>query len=125
MNQTLIKFIYMLKMYEAKYQLLINKRENTGLKYFNDLKAFIEYSSDMDDIYKNIEEYKPNKKQKILIVFHNMIADMLSNKKLNPVVTELFIRGRKLNIFLVLLLSHSLISLFPKILDYIQHTILS
>ena len=49
----------------------------------------------MDDIYKNIEEYKPNKKQKILIVFHNMIADMLSNKKLNPVVTELFIRGRK------------------------------
>ena len=79
----------------------------------------------MDDIYKNIEEYKPNKKQKILIVFHNMIADMLSNKKLNPVVTELFIRGRKLNIFLVLLLSHSLILLFPKILDYIQHTILS
>ena len=79
----------------------------------------------MDDIYKNIEEYKPNKKQKILIVFPNIIADMLSNKKLNPVVTELFVRGRKLNIFLVLLLSHSLISLFPKILDYIQHTILS
>ena len=79
----------------------------------------------MDDIYKNIEEYKPNKKQKILIVFPNIIADMLSNKKLNPVVTELFVRGRKLNTFLVLLLSHSLISLFPKILDYIQHTILS
>ena len=79
----------------------------------------------MDDIYKNIEEYKPNKKRKILIVFPNIIADMLSNKKLNPVVTELFVRGRKLNTFLVLLLSHSLISLFPKILDYIQHTILS
>ena len=79
----------------------------------------------MDDIYKNIEEYKPNKKRKILIVFPNIIADMLSNKKLNPVVTELFVRGRKLNIFLVLLLSRSLISLFPKILDYIQHTILS
>ena len=79
----------------------------------------------MDDIYKNIEEYKPNKKQKILIVFPNIIADMLSNKKLNPVVTELFVRGRKLNTFLVLLLLHSLISLFPKILDYIQHTILS
>ena len=121
----MIKFIYMLKMYKAKYQLLINKRENTGLKYFNDLKAFIEYSSDMDDIYKNIEEYKPNKKRKILIVFPNIIADMLSNKKLNPVVTELFVRGRKLNIFLVLLLSRSLISLFSKILDYIQHTILS
>ena len=51
----------------------------------------------MDDIYKNIEEYNPNKKQKILIVFDDMIADMLNNKNLNLIVTELFIRGRKLN----------------------------
>ena len=70
--------------------MLINKRESTGLKYLNDSKAFIEYSNDMDDIYKNIEECNPNKKQKILIVFDDMIADMLSNKKLNPIVTELF-----------------------------------
>ena len=55
----------------------------------------------MNDIYKNVEEYNPNKEQKILIVFDDMIADMLSNKKLNPIVTELFIRGRKLNISLV------------------------
>ena len=55
----------------------------------------------MDDIYKNIEEYNSNKKRKILMVFDDMIADMLSNKKLNPIVTELFIRGRKLNISLV------------------------
>ena len=55
----------------------------------------------MDDIYKNIEEYNLNKKRKILIAFDVMIADILSNKKLNPIVTELFIRGRKLNIFLV------------------------
>ena len=55
----------------------------------------------MDDIYKNIEEYNPNKRGKILIVFDDMIADMLSNKKLNPKVTELLIRGRKLNISLV------------------------
>ena len=55
----------------------------------------------MDNIYKNIEEYNPNKKRKILIVFDDTIADMLSNKKLNPIVTELFIRGRKLNISLV------------------------
>ena len=55
----------------------------------------------MDNIYKNIEEYNPNMKRKILIVFDDMIADMLSNKKLNPVVSELFIRGRKLNISLV------------------------
>ena len=46
--------------YKAKYQFLISKRESTGLKYFNDSRAFIEYSSDMDDIYKNIEEYNPN-----------------------------------------------------------------
>ena len=52
----------------------------------------------MFDIYENIEEYNPNKKSKILIVFNDMIADMLINKKLNPVITELFIRGRKLNI---------------------------
>ena len=50
--------------YEAKYQFLINKAEGTSLKYFNDLKPFIKYSNDMDDIYKNIEEYNPNKKTK-------------------------------------------------------------
>ena len=61
-------------------------------------KAFIEYSNDMDDVYKNIEDYKPNKKRKILIVFDDMIADMVCNKKLNPIVTQLIIRGRKLNI---------------------------
>ena len=84
--------------------MLISKRESTGLKYLND----------MDDIYKNIEEYYSNKKPKILIVFDDMIADMLSNKKLNPIVTELFIRGRKLNIYLVFIY---LISLFQNILD--------
>ena len=55
----------------------------------------------MDDIYKNIEEYNPNKKPKILNVFDDMITDMLSNKQLNRIVTEFFIRGRKLNIYLV------------------------
>ena len=55
----------------------------------------------MDDIYKNIEEYNPNKKRELLILFDDMITDMLSNKKSNPIVTKLFIRGRKLNIYLV------------------------
>ena len=55
----------------------------------------------MDDIYKNIEEYNPNKKRKILTVFDDMIADILINKKLNPIITELFIRAKKLNISLV------------------------
>ena len=55
----------------------------------------------MDDIYKNIEEYNPNKKRKTSIVFDGMIADVVSKKKLNPIETKLFIRSRKLNIFLV------------------------
>ena len=64
----------------------------------------------MDDNYKNIEEYNPNKKRKILMVFDDMIPDSLSNKKLNPLVTELFINGRKLLLFLL----HNLILLFQK-----------
>ena len=74
-------YLYAKNPFEAKFQLLINERENTGLKYLNDPKAFIEYSNDMDDIYKNIEEYSLNKKPKILMIFDDMISDMLSNKK--------------------------------------------
>ena len=80
---------------------MINKRESIGLKHFNDPKAFIEYSNDMHDVYRNINGYNPDKENKILIVFDDMIADMIHNKKLNSIVTELFIRGRKLNISLV------------------------
>ena len=94
MNQILIEiYSYAKDPYEAKYQSLINKRENTGVKYLNDPKAFIECSNDMDNIYENIEEYNPNKKRKVLIVFDDMIADQT--------VSELFIRGRKLNISIV------------------------
>ena len=66
--------------------MLINKREKTGLKHLNDSKAFTEYSNDMDHIHKNIEEHNPNKKRKLLIVFDNIITDMLSNKNLNLIV---------------------------------------
>ena len=94
-------YLYAKDPYEAKYKFLINKRESTGLKHLNDLKAFIEYSNDMQYVYKNIDEYNIDKERKILIVFDDMIADMINNKKLNSIVTELFIRGRKLNISLV------------------------
>ena len=77
------------------------QKKSKDLNHFNNSKAFIEYSNDMDNIYKNIEEYNINKKSKILIVFDDMIGDMYSNKKLNSIVTKLFIRGRKLNISLV------------------------
>ena len=73
--------------FEAKYQLLINKRKSAGLKNFNDSKVFIKYLKDMD-MYKNIGEYNLNKKQKILIVLDDLIADMLSNKKSSRIVTE-------------------------------------
>ena len=86
--------------YEAKYQYLINKHEKVGLSHYDDPKAFMEYSNDMQDVYKNIEDYNPRKNCKVLIVFDDMIADMI-NQKLNPIVTELFIRGRKLNISIV------------------------
>ena len=89
--------------YEKKYQYLINKREKVGLDHSNDAKAFMEYSNDMQDVYKNIEEYNPIKKRKVLIIFDDMIANMINNNKLNPVVTELFIRRRKLNFSIVLI----------------------
>ena len=83
---------------ETKYHYLINKCEKVVLYCFNDPQAFIEYSNDMQDVYKNIEEYNTDKESKILIVFDGMIADMINTKKLNSIVTDLFIRGRKLNI---------------------------
>ena len=78
--------------YEAKHQFLIRKRESVSLKRFKNPKAFIGYSKDMQDVYKNIDEYNTD-----------IIAHMINNKKRNSVVTELFIRGTKLNILSFLL----------------------
>ena len=64
----------------------------------------MEYSTDMQDVHKNIDDYNPRKKRKVLIVFDDMIADMINNKKLDSIVTELFIRGRKLNISIVFIM---------------------
>ena len=88
-------YLYAKDPYEPKYQYLINKREKIRLDHFDDPKAFIEYSNDMQDVYKYIEDYDPGKRRKVLIAFDDMIADMINNKRLNPIVTELFIRGKK------------------------------
>ena len=72
-----------------------------GINDFKDPKAFIDYSNYIHDVYKNIGDYNPDKENKILAVFDDMIVDMIHNKKLNSIVTELFIRGRKLNISIV------------------------
>ena len=94
-------YLYAKDTYEAKYQFLINKTESTRLKDFNEPKGFIEYSNNIQDVYKNIDKYHLDKESKILIVFNDMIPDMINNKKLHPIVTELFIRGKKINISLV------------------------
>ena len=97
-------YLYAKDWYETKYQFLIDKRESTGLKHCNDPKTFIEYSNDMQDLCKNIDEYNVDKECKILIVFDDMVAGMINNKNLNSVVTKLFIRGRKLNISFVFIM---------------------
>ena len=94
-------YLYAKDPYEAKYQYLVNKRDGVGINHFNDPKAFIEYSNDMHDVYKNIDDYNPDKENKILIVFDDMIADMINNRRLDSIVTKLFIRGRKFNISFV------------------------
>ena len=111
-------YLYAKDSYEVKYQYLIIKRESVGINHFKDPKAFIEYLNDMHDVFKNINYYNLNKENKILIVFDDMIADMIRNKKLNSIVTELFIRGRKSNIYLVFITQ----SYFKVLKDIILNT---
>ena len=86
---------------EPKYEVSIKKREDVGIKYCNDPNAMTECSNRMNDVYQNIDDYSPNSKKKILIVFHDMIADIMSNKKFQTIIKKLFIRCRKSNISLV------------------------
>ena len=76
------------------------KREDAGMKHLNDLNAFIECSNTMDDVYENIDDYNPNRQRKILIMFDDMIADIMSNKKCQAIIKKWFIKCRKLNISL-------------------------
>ena len=94
-------YLYAKDLSEPKYEFLIKKREDVGIKYCNDPNAFIECSNTMDDVYENIDDYNPNRKRKILILFDDMIADIMTNKKFQSMIKELFIRYRKLNISLV------------------------
>ena len=94
-------YLYAKDFSEPKYEYLIKNRENTGIKHLNDSKAFIESSNTMDDIYENINNYNPNRRRKMLIVFYDMTADIMTNKKFQSLIKELFIRCRKLNISLV------------------------
>ena len=86
---------------EPKYEYLIKKREDVGIKHVNNSNAFIECSNTMDDVYENIHDYNPNRRRKILIAFDDMIADIMTSKKFQAIIKELFIRCRKFNISLV------------------------
>ena len=94
-------YLYAKDLSEPKNEYLIKNRENAGIKHLNDLKAFIECSNTVDDIYENNNDCNLNRRRKILIVFDDMIADIMTNKKFQSLIKELFIRCRKLNISLV------------------------
>ena len=96
-------YLYAKYLEEPKYQFLIKKREQAGLKNLNDKSAFIEHSSNMDDVYDNIEDYNKKRERKVLIVFDDMISHVMSNKKAQQILKELFIRCRKLNVSLCFL----------------------
>ena len=94
-------YLYAKDLSKSKYEFLIKNCGNAGIKHVNDPKAFIECSNTVNDIYENIDNYNPNRRRKILIVFDDMIADIMTNKKFQSIIKELFIRCRKLNISLV------------------------
>ena len=96
-------YLYATDLDEPKYQLLINKREKAGINFNNDPNVLIEYSNSIDDILSDIEDYIKKRKRKVLIIFDDMISHVMSDKKAQQVLTDLFIRCRKLNISLCFL----------------------
>ena len=108
-------YLYARDSNEPKYKILIKKHEDGGIKHLNDRNAFIECSNTMNDVYEIIHDYNSNRKRKILIAFDDMMADIMTNKKFQYIIKELFIRCRKLNILLVFI-TLSCFSV-PKMLD--------
>ena len=94
-------YLYPKDLSESKYEYLIRKRENAGIKNVNDSKEFIECSNTMNDVDENIGNYNPSRKRKILIIFDHMIADIMTTKKFQSIIKELLIKWRKPNISLV------------------------
>ena len=91
-------YLYAKDLSEPKYEFLIKNREDVGIKYCNDPNAFIECSNTIDDVYENNDDYNSSRKRKTLVVFNDMIADIMTNKKFQPIIKEIFIRCRELNI---------------------------
>ena len=89
-------YLYVKGPFESTYQLLINGREKVGIENLKNPKAFMDYSQTIDGFYENLDVYNPTKKRRVLTLVDDLIADMESNRKLRPIVNELFVRGRKL-----------------------------
>ena len=86
-------YFYAKDLSEPKYEFLIRNHKNAGIKHLNDSKAFIECSNTMDDVYENINDYNPSRKRKVLIIFDDMIADIMSNKKFQTIIKELYVEN--------------------------------
>ena len=99
-NDTDKIYLYARDLNEPKYKYLIKKREDVGIKHANNPNAFIECSNAIDDVYENINDYNSKRRRKILIVFDDMIAYIMTNRRFQAVIKGLFIRCRKLNISL-------------------------
>ena len=96
-------YLYAKDIHKPKYEYLINKREQAGIKNLNDPQAFIEYSDDMNDVLDDINNYNKNRDKKVLIVFDDMIADIEYNKNFKRMIKELFYRAHKINVSIVLI----------------------
>ena len=107
--------LYARDLNETKYKILIKKLKDAGIKHLNDPNAFIKCSNTMYDVHENIHDYNLSRKRKILIIFDDMIADIMKNKRFQAIIKELFIRYRELNISLVFI-TQSYFSV-PKMLD--------
>ena len=94
-------YLYARDLNGPEYEILIKKCKDAGIKHLNDPNAFIECSNTMNDVYENINDYNPSRKRKILLIFDDTIADIMTNKRFQAIIKELFIRCRKLNISLV------------------------
>ena len=97
-------YLYAKDLYEPKYEYLINKREQAGIKNLNDPHAFIEYSDDMNDVLDDINNCNKNRDKKVLIVFDDMIADIEYNKNFKRIIKELFYRAHKINVSIVFIM---------------------
>ena len=97
-------YLYAKDIHKPKYEYLINKREQAGIKNLNDPQAFIEYSDDVNDVLDDINNYNKNRDKKVLIVFDDMIADIEYKKNFKRIIKELFYRARKINISIVFIM---------------------